>query len=51
MSETIAELRAMSEEQLIDNHGRRASQTVTGTAHYLAELKAPRRGTRRAAND
>jgi hypothetical protein len=39
MSEKIAELRAMTDEQLIDNHDRLASGTVIGTRHYLDELR------------
>lgn len=39
MSETIADLRAMSDDQLIDNHDRHASGTVVGTRHYLDELR------------
>jgi type VI protein secretion system component VasF len=39
VSETVAELRAMTDEQLIENHDRRATQTSVGTRHYLDELR------------
>ena len=38
MSEAIAELRTLSEEKLIANHGSVAQHTQVSTNHYLQEL-------------
>jgi hypothetical protein len=38
MAEMLAELRALSDEELIARHDRQAPRTVVGTNHYLVEL-------------
>lgn len=38
MSETIAKLRELSDEELIRLHDEHVAHTVVGTAHYIAEL-------------
>ena len=38
MAETVAELRAMSENELIKNHDAHARSVQVGTNHYLREL-------------
>jgi hypothetical protein len=38
MAETIEKLRSLSTEEIIQRHDARASNTVVGTRHYLAEL-------------
>ena len=38
MAETIAELRKLSEEKLIEKHDALAQHTQVGTNHYLQEL-------------
>ena len=38
MSESFAELKAMSDDQLIAEHDRRAKNTSVGTQHYEDEL-------------
>jgi hypothetical protein len=39
MSETIATLRKLSDEEVVRLHDAHATHTVVGTAHYLAELQ------------
>ncbi len=39
MSETIAQLRAMTDEDLIERHDHLAETTTVGTGHYLDELR------------
>lgn len=38
MSETVAELRALTEGELIERHDHHAKTTVVGTQHYWGEL-------------
>ena len=38
MSETYREFLKMSDDELIERHDRRASNTTVGTGHYLDEL-------------
>lgn len=38
MSETLAELRALSDDELVGRHDQLAKHTVVGTNHYLQEL-------------
>ena len=38
MSESFSELRALTDEQLIEKHDQRAKTTTVGTQHYLDEL-------------
>lgn len=38
MSETIAELRALTDQELIERHDRHAPSVVIATKHYLDEL-------------
>jgi hypothetical protein len=38
MAETIAELRELSDDEIIRRHDQKASNTGVGTHHYLAEL-------------
>ena len=38
MSETVAKLREISDDELVRLHDAHAKNTVVGTAHYLAEL-------------
>ena len=38
MSETYREFLEMSDDELIERHDRRASNTMVGTGHYLDEL-------------
>lgn len=40
MSESIAELKTLTDDDLIRLHDRVANVTVVGTAHYLDELRA-----------
>ncbi len=47
MAETIAELRVLSDEELIERHDRHASSVQVATAHYLNELH--RRDQRRVS--
>ncbi|MEA2573358.1 MAG: hypothetical protein QOH93_656 [Chloroflexia bacterium] len=39
MSETLKDLRALPDEELIRRHDEHAQSTVVGTAHYLRELE------------
>lgn len=39
MSETIAELRLLDDDELIERHDRSAEHTVVGVQHYLDELR------------
>lgn len=39
MSETIAQLRAMTDEDLIERHDHLAQTTTVGTGHYLDEIR------------
>ena len=39
MAESIAELRKLSDEDLVNRHDQLASSTVVGTHHYLDELQ------------
>ncbi|HVM29560.1 MAG TPA: hypothetical protein VM305_02140 [Candidatus Limnocylindrales bacterium] len=39
MSETITELRMLTDEELVQRHDRLATHTVVGTSHYLEELR------------
>lgn len=39
MAETIRELRDLDDDQVIARHDERATSTVVGTSHYLAELE------------
>jgi len=45
MAETVAELRALSDEELVTRHDQQALRTAVGTNHYLDELA--RRGQER----
>ncbi|MDE2716949.1 MAG: hypothetical protein OXI33_08030 [Chloroflexota bacterium] len=38
MSETVEQLRALTDEELVRRHDRHAQSTVVGTQHYLDEL-------------
>jgi signal transduction histidine kinase len=38
VSETLKELRRLSDDELIKRHDQNAERTVVGTAHYLNEL-------------
>jgi hypothetical protein len=52
VAETIAELRSLSDEEIIRRHDRKAANTVVGTQHYLDELArrdAERQGKRMEA--
>ncbi|OYU19229.1 MAG: hypothetical protein CFE34_06420 [Rhodobacteraceae bacterium PARR1] len=40
MAETVAELKKLSDEELVRRHDERATSTVVGTAHYLDELRS-----------
>ncbi len=39
MSETMAELRQLDDDELIERHDRSAKNTVVGLQHYLDELR------------
>ena len=38
MSETVEQLRALTDEELVRRHDHHAQRTVVGTQHYLDEL-------------
>lgn len=48
MSETVAKLRQLSDDELVRLHDAHAKNTVVGTAHYLGELE--RRHQQRATD-
>lgn len=48
MAETIAELRELTDDEIIRRHDHRARHTEVGTNHYLAELA--RRDQQRASD-
>ena len=49
MAETIAQLRKLSDSDLIEQHDLLAKSTVVGTAHYLVELS--RRDQQKTSDD
>jgi CHASE3 domain sensor protein len=40
MAESLAQLKKMTDEELVEQHDRHAQSTMVGTGHYLAELRS-----------
>jgi signal transduction histidine kinase len=40
LAESIAELKALTKEELIFRHDRHSNHTIVGTGHYLDELRS-----------